>query len=145
MSTLKQNYQIQTIPAYKAADGREFLDLDAAQAYTREKMLTATINAAIKDRPDYARLDTGLLLDFLLLTGKHVGLVMAEPLQPTTEAERRPSSLPAHAAAAYGTTSAAQAKMPAVGLKELLNDVDQDISAEAISELDRELRSAMAQ
>jgi len=78
--SLKDQFQIKTIPAYAAADGAKFHDLAEAQAHTRKQMIAATIRAACKDNSEFARLDKDLLTDFLLLTGRHVGAVMAEPL-----------------------------------------------------------------
>jgi len=80
--TLKEQFQIKTVPAYEAADGSKFHDLPDAQDHTRRSMLEAAINAAVKANPQFARLDKPLLTEFLLMTGKHVGAVMAESLAP---------------------------------------------------------------
>lgn len=77
---LKDAYQIKLVPAYEAADGTRFHDVDEARKFTRDNMLKATISGAVKHNPQFAKLDPELLREFLLLTGKHVGAVMAEPL-----------------------------------------------------------------
>lgn len=77
---LKDAYQIKLVPAFQAADGTRFHDVDEARKFTRDNMLKATISGAVKHNPQFAKLDPELLREFLLLTGKHVGAVMAEPL-----------------------------------------------------------------
>lgn len=87
---LKDQFQITIVPAYAAADGTKFHDAAEAQAYTRDKMLDSLINTACKERPDYAKLDHTLLREFLLLTGRTVGAIMAEPLTPV---QRQPATI----------------------------------------------------
>jgi hypothetical protein len=82
---LKDAYQIKVVPAFQAADGTRFHDVEEAQKFTRDNMLKATISAAVKQNPQFAKLDPELLREFLLLTGKHVGAVMAEPLLPLSD------------------------------------------------------------
>ena len=77
---LKDAYQIKLVPAFQAADGTRFHDVEEARKFTRDNMLKATISAAVKQNPQFAKLDPELLREFLLMTGKHVGAVMAEPL-----------------------------------------------------------------
>jgi hypothetical protein len=84
---LKEQFQIKTVPAFQTADGTRFHDIKEAQGHTREQMLQATVRAAIKDRAEFSKLDNRLLVDFLLLTGKHVGAVMAEPLEALLDQE----------------------------------------------------------
>lgn len=81
---LKDAYQIKVVPAFQAADGTRFHDVEEAQKFTRDNMLKATISAAVKQNPQFAKLDAELLREFLLMTGKHVGAVMAEPLTPVS-------------------------------------------------------------
>lgn len=81
--TLKEAFQIKTVAAFEAADGTKFHSLGEAQDFTRRKMVEAGIETAIKANPQFARLDKPLLVDFLLMTGRHMGAVMAEPLAPT--------------------------------------------------------------
>jgi hypothetical protein len=79
---LKEQFQIQIVPAFQAADGKRFHEAEEARSYTRDNMLNAVISAATKERPEFAKLDPTLLREFLLRVGKHVGAVMAEPLTP---------------------------------------------------------------
>jgi len=81
--TLKDQFQIKTVPAYQAADGKRFHDLTEARVHTRDKMLESMIATAIKDHPEFARLDKPLLKEFLLKTGTVAGKIMAEPLEPS--------------------------------------------------------------
>lgn len=84
--SLKDQFQIKTVAAYAAADGKRFHELGEAQTYTRDKMLDSLIATACKNNPEFARLDKPLLKDFLLLTGTMAGAIMAEPLQPNMTA-----------------------------------------------------------
>lgn len=79
---LKEQFQIKTVPAFQAADGQKFHDLSEAQGYTRKQMLAAAHGAACKVDPKFARLDRDLFIDICLHSGKLIGSIMAEPLEP---------------------------------------------------------------
>jgi len=81
--TLKEQFQIKTVSAYEAADGVKFHDLVDAQGYTRRQMLTAVLQRATKENPQFARLDVELMIALCLHSGQLIGAVMSEPLSPT--------------------------------------------------------------
>lgn len=151
--TLKEQFQIKTVPAYESADGKKFHDLGEAQSHTREQMLQAAVRAAIKDRAEFSRLDNRLLVDFLLLAGKSVGAIMAEPLMPIVMNPVPPREEPEFAAILRkndtfqtdrGNTLRVEPAMPkATGLREAMRNVDQDLSNEALDDLDRQITAAM--
>ncbi len=89
---LKEQFQIKVVPAYQTADGKKFHEPAEAQSYTRNAMLDSVISAATKERPEFAKLEPVLLRDFLLRVGKHVGAVMAEPLEPQAIVNTTPES-----------------------------------------------------
>lgn len=86
--TLKEAYQIATVPAYLTRDGQRFHTAAEAQAHTRARMVDAVINSAIKANPEFAKLDRPLLAEFCLLAGAQMGAVMAEPLTPAVPAPK---------------------------------------------------------
>lgn len=122
MKTLAEAYQIKLVPAYEAADGTRFHDVTEARDFTRKNMLDFTIRSAVKQNPEFARLDATLLREFLLLTGVHVGNIMNEPLEvraAKAEVEASPKS-PLEPYAAPTLAKMAEPAKPAVATPEEL-------------------------
>jgi hypothetical protein len=81
---------LQTIVAYQAKDGKQFFDLAESQTYARRQMHGGIYNAALKHDPNFAKLDKELVIDMLMLFGKHFAKVAQDPLEPAALDAKEP-------------------------------------------------------
>lgn len=74
---------MEKIIAYRASDGTKFYDETECRDYERRLKLEALIIQASANRPEFAKLDTELLIDFMLIKGQAIGEIVGDPIEAT--------------------------------------------------------------
>lgn len=78
------------IKAYETPDKQRFFDEEEARKHERRYDYGNHVDLAVKSRPEFARLDRELLLDFLMQHGSTIGKLADSPIEPAHD-----SSVPA--------------------------------------------------
>lgn len=71
------------IKAYETPDKQRFFDEEEARKHERRYDYGNHVDLAVKSRPEFARLDRELLLDFLMQHGSTIGKLADAPILPT--------------------------------------------------------------
>lgn len=71
------------IKAYETPDKQRFFDEEEARKHERRYDYGNHVDLAVKSRPEFARLDRELLLDFLMQHGSTIGKLADSPIEPT--------------------------------------------------------------
>lgn len=96
--TDKPSYAVKTVIAFEAHDGQKFHSLGEAQIHTRTELFRHIYRVRCAARPEFARLDQDLLVEFLFASTPILAQAMTEPFNPMPLPN--PSKPPAAAPAA---------------------------------------------
>jgi hypothetical protein len=101
-----KNFPVQTILAYQTVDGQKFFTPAEAREHTRNELYKAIIAQETNKRPEFARLDPALLLDFIRAASPYLPGAIAAPFDPAPLPTARPA--PAQPAAPAAAIPAAR-------------------------------------
>lgn len=142
--TLKDQFQIKAVPAFQAADGTRFHDLPEAQDFTRRKMVEAAIDFAVKGNAQFARLEKSILMEFCLASGRHLGAIMAETLEPVDPEAAAKVPMPRAVAPYSGDNGDYPARKAPPSMTEILRGIsaDEEDFPLDVADIERELARA---
>ena len=112
------------IKAYETPDKQRFFDEEEARKHERRYDYGNHVDLAVKSRPEFARLDRELLLDFLMQHGQTIGKLAESPIKPThdvTVTVRNPASA-LEKAPRFGHTGGLVGERPAARVGAIPNE-----------------------
>lgn len=86
------SYALQTSVAFTAFDGKQFHDLAEARTHVRGELYTRVLADACRDKPDFARLDKDLLVEFLMTHGPRLAKIAVDPFNPAPLPQEKPAT-----------------------------------------------------
>lgn len=92
---MTQNNIIETISAYRTADGRRWLDLEEARKHVTEKRLLALRDSMIKNNPELFNVSVEQFLAIINYCAGSAAKILSDPLIPGGTASPTPSPAPA--------------------------------------------------
>lgn len=81
-ATERPKFFVQTVIAYETTDGKKFHSLDEAKNHTRDELYKSIIKHAVSNRPEFARLEPALLLDFIKAAAPYLPGAINAPFDP---------------------------------------------------------------
>lgn len=88
---MTQNNIIETISAYRTADGRRWLDLEEARKHVTEKRLLALRDSMIKNNPELFNVSVEQFLAIINYCAGSAAKILSDPLIPGGTASPTPS------------------------------------------------------